>query len=203
MDEESEGWQQLTVLLDALPRNVDEDGWGDACLQVLADLVGATGASLTAAGGGVLATTDRPPPERGVEGEVRQLPIQLKGVDAPVLSLTFGGSTPELSEADLAVGRLVATLVAMTARLERESATAQQLQSALDSRVVIEQAKGVLATAAGVDVETAFELIRSHARRTSTPLRTVARAVVQDGYRPTYAASPEQPHQAPKAFPGR
>ena len=54
----------------------------------------------------------------------------------------------------------------------------EQLQTALHSRILIEQAKGVLSAQAGTSVETAFALMRTHARRTGRSLTTVADAVV-------------------------
>jgi len=57
----------------------------------------------------------------------------------------------------------------------------EQLQTALNSRTVIEQAKGVLAGRDKVSVPGAFELLRGYARRTSQPLSSVARAVVGGG----------------------
>lgn len=57
----------------------------------------------------------------------------------------------------------------------------QQLQHALDSRVVIEQAKGMLARDHNITVDQAFQHLRSHARRRSTPLRTIAEAIVTLG----------------------
>ena len=57
----------------------------------------------------------------------------------------------------------------------------RQLQSALDSRVVIEQAKGMLARAHSLSVEDAFAVLRSHARTNHVSLRSVAQAVVEDG----------------------
>jgi GAF domain-containing protein len=55
----------------------------------------------------------------------------------------------------------------------------EQLQNALDSRVDIEQAKGVLACRHGIDPEKAFERLRTHARDRNLRLRDVARAVVR------------------------
>jgi len=54
----------------------------------------------------------------------------------------------------------------------------EQLQHALDSRVVIEQAKGILAERLGTDVAAAFQLLRSHARGTGNRLHDVARDIV-------------------------
>ena len=55
---------------------------------------------------------------------------------------------------------------------------AEQLQGALNSRILIEQAKGALAERTGVGVDEAFTLIRTHARRHGIPLPTVAAEVV-------------------------
>jgi GAF domain-containing protein len=54
----------------------------------------------------------------------------------------------------------------------------EQLQTALDSRVVIEQAKGILAERFGTDTDTAFAVLRRRARDRSRPLAELARAVV-------------------------
>jgi GAF domain-containing protein len=76
--------------------------------------------------------------------------------------------------ADMATGYIV------NARTLTESVElAQQLQHALDSRVVIEQAKGVLAGQHGLDTELAFELLRRHARNRGRKLHDVAREVVE------------------------
>ena len=50
----------------------------------------------------------------------------------------------------------------------------------MNSRIVIEQAKGALAQVHGVDVDAAFELIREYAQRTNRRLGNVAFAVVTD-----------------------
>jgi AmiR/NasT family two-component response regulator len=55
---------------------------------------------------------------------------------------------------------------------------AEQLQGALNSRVLIEQAEGVLAERSGPSVDAAFVLIRSHARTTGAPLTAVATDII-------------------------
>jgi len=55
----------------------------------------------------------------------------------------------------------------------------EQLQFALNSRVVIEQAKGAVARAQGVSVTEAFDLLRTHARRQRIGLTELAMAVVE------------------------
>jgi AmiR/NasT family two-component response regulator len=64
----------------------------------------------------------------------------------------------------------------------------QQLQRALESRIVIEQAKGVLAERYGMSVDEAFELLRRSARNHRLRLHVLATAVV---------ASHETPSEIP------
>jgi AmiR/NasT family two-component response regulator len=55
---------------------------------------------------------------------------------------------------------------------------AEQLQRALNSRVVIEQAKGVLAERAQINLDEAFALLRTYARTHNRRLHDVATAVI-------------------------
>jgi PAS domain S-box-containing protein len=64
-----------------------------------------------------------------------------------------------------------------TAHEEAESRV-QQLQTALDSRVIIEQAKGYLAGRDGISPEAAFERLRHCARARHLAIRDVARGVI-------------------------
>ncbi len=59
--------------------------------------------------------------------------------------------------------------------LRREVA---QLRTALETRVVVEQAKGVLAERLGISVDEAFELLRGRARASQRRIHELARAVV-------------------------
>jgi hypothetical protein len=70
--------------------------------------------------------------------------------------------------------------IAMSQRrdLRRALTRADQLQGALDSRVVIEQAKGAMAARLGVTPSAAFELLRSFARRNNLKLTDVCAAVI-------------------------
>jgi DnaJ-domain-containing protein 1 len=56
----------------------------------------------------------------------------------------------------------------------------EQLQAALDSRIVIEQAKGVLAERYSLSIDEAFALLRYSARASRTGLQSLARAVVSE-----------------------
>ena len=71
------------------------------------------------------------------------------------------------------------------AELERhQQQRADQLEHALKSRVVIEQAKGIIAGQRGLSIDDAFQLLRKHARTHSADIHQVAAAVVNLGLRP-------------------
>ena len=73
----------------------------------------------------------------------------------------------------------VATIGLLQERSLRRSETmAEQLQAALNSRVIIEQAKGKLAERLSTDMDEAFRLLRDHARQTNQRLTDVARNFV-------------------------
>jgi AmiR/NasT family two-component response regulator len=64
--------------------------------------------------------------------------------------------------------------------LARQEIIVEQLQTALDSRIVIEQAKGFLAERLGIGVEGAFTLLRRYARDRSRKLTEVATDVLEN-----------------------
>lgn len=73
----------------------------------------------------------------------------------------------------------IATISILQERALREAKVlADQLQRALSSRVIIEQAKGVLAERAQVNLDDAFNMLRSYARNNNRRLHDVATAVV-------------------------
>lgn len=113
-------------------------------------------------------------------GGVLALPCRRRAVPVGALTLfsTDAGALPGDS-AD--VGRALANVASLgvTAQRGRElEIVADQLQGALDSRVAIEQAKGVLAERTGSTVDEAFTVLRRHARVNGLKLKDVARAVV-------------------------
>ncbi|WP_158895649.1 ANTAR domain-containing protein [Amycolatopsis anabasis] len=61
---------------------------------------------------------------------------------------------------------------------QRQRERIVQLQTALTSRVVLEQAKGILAERHGIALTEAFHRLRGHARRNQIQLHDVARSVV-------------------------
>lgn len=112
---------------------------------------------------------------------VHAFPLRLRGNVLGALNLFY--SAPRgLSAEDSSVAQGladVATIGILQERAVRENAIArQQLQNALDSRVIIEQAKGVLAQVHTIDMDAAFTMLRSHARNSRLALREVAQGVV-------------------------
>ncbi|GGJ87338.1 transcriptional regulator [Pilimelia anulata] len=74
----------------------------------------------------------------------------------------------------------IATIGLLQARTISETTTlAEQLQTALNSRVIIEQAKGVIAERHGMDMDRAFTRLRASARARNRRLSDLARAIVE------------------------
>jgi hypothetical protein len=108
-------------------------------------------------------------------------PLRVRGVALGVIHLTSIGQTA-LGEHSIAVlqsiADIAATTIDQTHRIQQAHSLVTQLQGALDSRVVIEQAKGILAERHRTDFPSAFHEIRSIARREQRPVRTVAADIV-------------------------
>jgi len=118
---------------------------------------------------------------RGVQA-AEAIPLRLR--ERTIGSLTLLRSTPGTpAPEDVTAARAladVATIGILQERALRESdRLAAQLQTALDSRVVIEQAKGVVSFTAGVSIDDAFSLIRSHARQERMRLGETAARIVR------------------------
>ncbi|HEV7187466.1 MAG TPA: GAF and ANTAR domain-containing protein [Blastococcus sp.] len=111
------------------------------------------------------------------------VPMRLRGHVIGALNL-FARSHAPLTLEHLAVVQGladVATIGLLHERAVRDQVVlAEQLQTALHSRILVEQAKGVLSARAAVDVSAAFQLMRTYARRTGQSLTGVADAVVAD-----------------------
>ncbi len=114
-------------------------------------------------------------------GTSHAVPLRLRRQVIGALNLFAAGRRP-LDDDSLAVARGLADIATIGLLHERavrdQVALSEQLQTALHSRILIEQAKGVLSAQTGTSVEAAFALMRTHARRTGRPLTEVAGAVV-------------------------
>ena len=112
---------------------------------------------------------------------VEALPMRLRDQVIGALNL-FRAEPDPLDPADLRIGQAladVATIGLLHERnVRRRETVAEQLQAALNSRVIIEQAKGKLAERLGLDMDHAFTMLRGYARNTNQHLTDVARDFV-------------------------
>jgi len=112
---------------------------------------------------------------------VQALPMRLREQVIGALNL-FRAGPGAFDTADVRVGQAladVATIGLLHERSMRRSETLnEQLQTALNSRVVIEQAKGKLAERLGVDMDQAFSWLRDAARARNRRLSELAQAFV-------------------------
>jgi len=119
----------------------------------------------------------------GAQGihSVYAIPLRLRQTTIGTLNL-MREQRGEINQYDIRAAQAladVATIGILQERTIRDASTIRdQLQRALSSRIVIEQAKGVVAETAKVSMDTAFDRIRSHARKHQTPLSEVARQLV-------------------------
>lgn len=109
--------------------------------------------------------------------------------DRRVGSLDIYGDEPrqwddEAITTALVLADLGAAYVLNASELARTKRTAEQLQTALDSRIIIEQAKGVLAERTGTSTNEAFQRIRAAARSQSTKITEICRKVIDTDYVP-------------------
>lgn len=96
-----------------------------------------------------------------------------------------GGSDSEIT-------RLILYADSQERRVQELQTTVSQLQSALDSRVVIERAVGMLAERLNVAVKDAFELLRAAARTSRREVRALAEQITE--------SRAETPHEVVDAF---
>lgn len=113
---------------------------------------------------------------------VHALPMRLRDSVLGTLGL-FGDRIGSLDDDDLALAQAlvhVASVAILNEQLAADRATVNsQLQHALQSRIVVEQAKGVLAHTGGLHMETAFTVLRRYARDHGRRLSDVALEVVR------------------------
>lgn len=120
--------------------------------------------------------------DRGLYRSVHALPLRLRGQAIGALNL-FDTRPGPLPVADLALGQAladVATIGILSERaIRRGEVLTEQLQGALNSRVIVEQAKGVLAQRGNLPMHEAFGRLRSYARSHNLRLSDVARQVIE------------------------
>ncbi len=123
---------------------------------------------------------------------VNAVPMRLRDEVIGALNL-FGAEPRPLGEQDMRIGQALADVATIgllqEQNVRRAETAAEQLQGALNSRVVIEQAKGRLAERLGVDMAEAFRLLRQHARDRNQRLTDVARHLI-DNPIPDFPAAP-------------
>jgi GAF domain-containing protein len=109
------------------------------------------------------------------------IPMRLRGTVIGALNL-FGDRDDLLRADDIVVAQAFADIATIAILQRRAAAEARTLNEnltyALNSRIVIEQAKGVLAERVGVDLSTAFETMRRYARSHNLRLADLSQSVV-------------------------
>ena len=110
-------------------------------------------------------------------GSVHAFPMRLRDRVIGTLNL-FGSQDSHFESEEVRVVQALADVATIAILQERSIARAEalteQLQGALNSRIVIEQAKGALAQIEGVSVDEAFNILRARARSTRQRLVDVA-----------------------------
>ena len=114
---------------------------------------------------------------------VHAFPLRLHSEVIGALGV-FGTTIGDLDATDVQIVQALTDVAAIgllqQRAISRGELLTEQLQGALNSRIVIERAKGAIAQVHNVDVDMAFELIRTYARRSNRRLSDVANLVVSD-----------------------
>lgn len=108
-------------------------------------------------------------------------PLRVRGMALGVVSLSQMGSHPMKDSTVKVLQNLAdvaATVIDRTHCINQTRSLVGQLQTALDTRIVLEQAKGVLAERMKVDLPIAFQFLRNTARKEQLPIHKVASQIV-------------------------
>jgi GAF domain-containing protein len=129
------------------------------------------------------------------------LPLRLRDQTIGALNM-FRVHPGPLTEAHRSLGQALADVATIGILQERgarlQEQLARQLQEALSSRVIIEQAKGVLAERRGVHVDEAFRVLRQYARSKGERLSDVARRVIERELDPAELPMSEESRNEPR-----
>ena len=113
---------------------------------------------------------------------VHALPMRLRGTVLGALNL-FHDAPGDLRDEDVDAGQALADIASIAILQNRAALEAQvinvQLENALNTRVVIEQAKGMIAERESLDLDRAFAVLRNHARNHNARLADVASGVIE------------------------
>ena len=124
---------------------------------------------------------------------VQALPMRARGDTVGALNL-FRSEPGQIWDDDLPVGQGMADIAAIALLQERSLRESRglvdQLQGALSSRVVIEQAKGVLAERANISLDAAFVRLRAYARTHNRRLSDVAGELIDGRLEPAALTDP-------------
>jgi PAS domain S-box-containing protein len=112
------------------------------------------------------------------QGSLADYPLTLIHQDGTLVDVLYNASVyRDYNEKVLGV----VAVARDAAKLHQQRQLSEQLQGALESRIVIEQAKGITAERHKVTIDQAYQRIRTHARNNNASLRTVAEAIVEVG----------------------
>lgn len=124
--------------------------------------------------------------ELGIHG-VHALPLRCR--DRAIGAMNLFTTTPRpFPDADVhaaqALADVATTVVLQHRTLDEAQRVTEQLRTALEHRIIIEQAKGALAERGGVSADVAFARMRRYARRHNLKITTLAHAVMSDAIDP-------------------
>jgi GAF domain-containing protein len=128
---------------------------------------------------------------------VQALPMRLRGKTIGALNI-FHTTGSRLDDHDTALAQALAD-IATIALLQRRALTSsellsEQLQEALNDRIVIEQVKGLLAERGQLDIDAAFHLLRQYCRSARLPLTRTARELLTGERDPDDVLARRWPH---------
>ena len=124
--------------------------------------------------------------ERLGMSSVAGIPMRLGGNTFGAVNL-YGAGARDWPEDDIAAAVVMADMATSylinASQLRQQDQLNEQLQGALESRAIIEQAKGIVAQDHDTTIDQAFHHIRAHARAHNVTVRSVAEAIVRLGMR--------------------